>query len=115
MNPFKRDMMTDDWTDDAIDAAAWEVLEDFECWEIWNAPGVLDIVLEHFGASSLCEQGLERLEREELLKIPGVREACLDDIRKSDTVIDWLERNEERQLDRLYESRGIFRRHSGIA
>jgi hypothetical protein len=98
----------DTWTERQLEEAAADVLEDYDAWEIWNAPGVHDAVLQYFHADSVDDDprgvAFSWLEPDELLRIPGVRDACLSDIIAGGAAADrceqWL-RWEERRAEEM--------------
>jgi hypothetical protein len=94
--------------------AALDVLDDYDLWEIWNAPKVVDLVCEHYGVVSLWEDTDGRdygdIERDQLLAIPGVRDAVFRDIVAGGAADDRLERDRERALDAELDDRPTHRR-----
>ena len=86
--------------------AALDVMADYDLWEIWNAPKVVDLVCERYGVASLFEdpsgEDFQYLEREQLLAIPGVWDAVFRDIVTGGAADERLEMERDRAFDRRF-------------
>lgn len=73
-----------EFTQGELVAAAVDLLPELDLWEIWQAPGVVDLVCRKFGVAALVDdprgENFQWLEAADLFRIDGVVDAVVRDL-----------------------------------